>query len=109
MHCYFILAGTSDIPIIYHVERVRSGRSFATRTVQARQRGNVIFTTTISFVRTGSGGSQVVEHSAPMAFVPGPDDDRVDRIPSAVDSPTVSRYIDILNSEFFSTPLYHTD
>ncbi|KAI5820455.1 thioesterase-like superfamily-domain-containing protein, partial [Pyronema omphalodes] len=49
MHCYFVLAGNSNIPIIYHVDLVRSGRSFHTRTVQAKQRGNVIFTTTLSF------------------------------------------------------------
>ncbi|KAF2010819.1 Thioesterase/thiol ester dehydrase-isomerase [Aaosphaeria arxii CBS 175.79] len=72
MHCYFVLAGNSEIPIIYHVERVRSGKSFATRTVQARQRGKVIFTTTMSFVRQNSGGEQKVEHSAKLPQVPGP-------------------------------------
>jgi len=50
-HCYFLLAGSSELPILFHVEQVRDGRSFATRTVQARQRGRCIFTTTISFVR----------------------------------------------------------
>ncbi|GAO15439.1 hypothetical protein UVI_02056810 [Ustilaginoidea virens] len=69
-HCYFILAGSGSIPILFHVERVRDGRSFATRTVQARQRGRCIFTTTISFVREGSGdgdgdGAGVVRHAAP--------------------------------------------
>jgi acyl-CoA thioesterase len=62
MHCYFVLAGNASIPIIYHVERVRDGKSFITRTVQARQRGRPIFTTTISFQRQGSGGAQTVEH-----------------------------------------------
>ncbi|EEH39961.2 acyl-CoA thioesterase II [Paracoccidioides lutzii Pb01] len=65
MHCYFVLAGDAEIPIIYHVERVREGRSFATRTVQARQKGKPIFTTTISFDREGSGGEEKVEHSTP--------------------------------------------
>lgn len=51
MHCYFVLAGVSESPILYHVERVREGRSFMTRTVQARQRGQCIFTTTCSFMR----------------------------------------------------------
>lgn len=72
MHCYFVLAGNADIPIIYHVERVRSGKSFATRTVQARQRGKVIFTTTMSFVRQHSGGDKKVEHAYPMPDVPAP-------------------------------------
>ena len=74
MHCYFVLAGNAEIPIIYHVERVRSGKSFATRTVQARQRGKVIFTTTMSFVRQNSGGAKKVEHVTPMADVPGPNE-----------------------------------
>lgn len=62
MHCYFILAGDSTIPIIYYVERAREGKSFVTRTVQARQKGKSIFTTTCSFMREGSGGEKVVEH-----------------------------------------------
>lgn len=74
MHCYFVLAGNAEIPIIYHVERVRSGKSFATRTVQARQRGKVIFTTTMSFVRQNSGGEKLVEHAYPMPDVPDPED-----------------------------------
>ena len=66
MHCYFVLAGDSTIPILYHVERVREGKSFMTRTVQARQRGKCIFTTTCSFMREGSGGEKVVEHEWSM-------------------------------------------
>ena len=78
MHCYFVLAGNADIPIIYHVERVRSGKSFATRTVQARQRGKVIFTTTMSFVRQNSGGEKMVEHTYPMPDVPDPTEGKDD-------------------------------
>lgn len=66
MHCYFVLAGDATIPILYDVERVREGKSFLTRTVQARQRGKCIFTTTISFVREGSGGQKAVEHGWDM-------------------------------------------
>lgn len=66
MHCYFVLAGDATIPILYHVERVREGKSFMTRTVQARQRGKCIFTTTMSFVREGSGGREVVDHEYAM-------------------------------------------
>ncbi|KAK3940576.1 Thioesterase/thiol ester dehydrase-isomerase [Diplogelasinospora grovesii] len=67
-HCYFLLAGLAELPILFHVEKVRDGRSFATRTVQARQKGRCIFTTTISFVREGSGGSPAnqVRHMIPM-------------------------------------------
>lgn len=72
MHCYFVLAGDAEIPILYHVEHVREGKSFATRTVQARQRGKCIFTVTMSFVREGSGGRKLVVHEAGMPGVPGP-------------------------------------
>ncbi|EON95927.1 putative acyl- thioesterase ii protein [Phaeoacremonium minimum UCRPA7] len=64
-HCYFILAGSADIPIMFHVEKVRDGRSFMTRTVQARQRGRAIFTTTMSFVREEAPATQV-RHALPM-------------------------------------------
>ncbi|MCJ1485148.1 hypothetical protein MMC06_005321 [Schaereria dolodes] len=66
MHCYFVLAGDASIPVLYHVERVREGKSFMTRTVQARQRGKCIFTATASFMREGSGGEKVVEHECGM-------------------------------------------
>ena len=66
MHCYFVLAGDSSIPVLYHVERVRDGKSFVTRTVQARQRGKCIFTTTLSFMREGSGGETTVDHGWDM-------------------------------------------
>lgn len=66
MHCYFVLAGDGTLPILYHVERVREGRSFITRTVQARQRGRCIFTTTLSFMREGSGGEITANHGWDM-------------------------------------------
>ncbi|KAK0538139.1 acyl-CoA thioesterase [Tilletia horrida] len=43
LHCYFLLAGKRDIPIIYHVTRVRDGGSYITRLVQAKQHGRTIF------------------------------------------------------------------
>ncbi|CAI7565571.1 unnamed protein product [Penicillium bialowiezense] len=73
MHCYFVLAGDSEIPILYHVERVRDGRSFITRTVQARQRGRPIFTTTLSFSRVGSGGQKTIHHQAAKPTVTLPE------------------------------------
>jgi acyl-CoA thioesterase 8 len=41
-HCYFLLAAKADQNIIYHVTRVRDGKSFATRTVRAVQ-GMVLY------------------------------------------------------------------
>ncbi|KAH0266330.1 2-isopropylmalate synthase, partial [Aureobasidium melanogenum] len=97
MHCYFVLAGNADIPIMYHVEKVRDGRSFATRTVQARQRGRPIFTTTMSFVRENSGGSERVEHAVDMPTVPGPSEDL--NLLELGNSPFECQRIHILNHE----------
>eukprot|EP01065_Artemidia_motanka_P047090 TRINITY_DN7296_c0_g1_i1.p1 TRINITY_DN7296_c0_g1~~TRINITY_DN7296_c0_g1_i1.p1 ORF type:complete len:360 (+),score=122.07 TRINITY_DN7296_c0_g1_i1:58-1080(+) len=51
MHSYFILPGDNTVPALYHVSRVRDGRSFATRTVKATQRGRAIFVASVSFHR----------------------------------------------------------
>jgi len=100
MHCYFVLNGNAEIPIIYHVEHVREGRSFATRTVQARQRGKPIFTTTMSFMKQGAGGKHRVEHAAHMPYVPVANDDDEEelRLPQGIDGPFQSQRIDIENS-----------
>ena len=99
MHCYFVLAGNPDIPIIYHVEHIREGRSFATRTVQAKQRGNPIFTTTLSFVRENSAGKEVLRHSLEMPDVPRPvKAGENSRIAERLGSPMQSQVIGISNS-----------
>lgn len=65
MHCYFIMAGDADIPIVYHVERVRDGKSFCTRTVKAIQNGQCIFTTSLSFQHKSNWeGKKVVQHQS---------------------------------------------
>lgn len=102
MHCYFVLNGNADIPIIYHVEHVREGRSFATRTVQARQRGQPIFTTTLSFTRDGSGGKQTVEHQARMpSDVPAPpaDNEEPASLLRGAKSPFMTQKVSIFNNE----------
>ncbi|KYK57903.1 acyl-CoA thioesterase II [Drechmeria coniospora] len=96
-HCYFLLAGSGDVPILFHVERVRDGRSFATRTVQARQRGRCIFTTTISFVRDGSGGRKQVRHAVPPPTEVGaPEDDWDDEPEWERSGPFQSRKIEVV-------------
>jgi acyl-CoA thioesterase len=107
MHCYFVLAGDATIPVLYHVEHVRSGKSFSTRTVQARQRGKCIFTTTLSFMRESSGGAKTVNHAVPMSSgITIPSEDRgppyedlekLQRKDAA--SPFESRQIEILNAD----------
>ncbi|QIW96560.1 hypothetical protein AMS68_002078 [Peltaster fructicola] len=102
MHCYFVLNGNADIPVIFHVERIRDGRSFATRTVQARQRGQPIFTTTLSFTREGSGGAVKVEHAHEMPAVPLPtpdDEGDEDILRGGEKSPFMSHRLDLFNDE----------
>ncbi|KAI0897479.1 Thioesterase/thiol ester dehydrase-isomerase [Annulohypoxylon nitens] len=77
-HCFFVLAGDSSIPIVYYVERVREGRSFCTRTVQARQRGHAIFTVTCSFMRERASALPTVSHSTAMPPATPPPDDYAD-------------------------------
>ena len=104
MHCYFVLAGDPSIPIIYHVENVREGRSFATREVQARQRGNPIFTTTLSFARENNGGKDVLRHSSEMPDVPPPVEEGEDaKIAEKIKSPMQSQMIGITNGGSFVT------
>ncbi|MET0147167.1 MAG: acyl-CoA thioesterase II [Ilumatobacteraceae bacterium] len=49
LHAYFLRPGSPAAPIIYHVQRIRDGRSFTTRRVEAVQGGTVIFNLTASF------------------------------------------------------------
>ncbi|HVW55191.1 MAG TPA: acyl-CoA thioesterase II [Rhizobiaceae bacterium] len=49
LHCYFMLPGDPSTPIIYEVERLRDGISFATRRVTAIQHGRAIFSLEASF------------------------------------------------------------
>ena len=49
MHCYFLRAGNADLPIELEVDPIRKGRSFCTRRVVARQNGEAIINTSISY------------------------------------------------------------
>ncbi|VDN22986.1 unnamed protein product [Cylicostephanus goldi] len=49
MHSFFILNVDTAIPVQYQVRRVRDGRSFCTRTVEAVQEGKVAFILQVSF------------------------------------------------------------
>jgi acyl-coenzyme A thioesterase 1/2/4 len=60
---HFVLAGNSESPISYHVKRVRDGKPFITRYLQAMQNEKCIFTATVSFMRRG-GGKTPLYHEA---------------------------------------------
>jgi acyl-CoA thioesterase-2 len=70
LHGYFLLAGMSDIGVIYDVELTRDGGSFSTRRVVARQRAKPIFHMELSFHREEQG----FEHEIGLdTDVPDPD------------------------------------
>ena len=70
LHSYFLRPGDTSVPIVYDVEGVREGRSFATRRVIARQHGRPIFAMTLNFQVPEEG----LEHQDPMPDVPAPED-----------------------------------
>jgi len=49
LHAYFLRAGRPGVPLELEVERTRDGRSFTTRRVTARQRGEAVFVLSASF------------------------------------------------------------
>ena len=57
LHSYFLLPGDPSLPIVYDVERIRDGRSFATRRVAARQHGRPVYFLTVNFQREEEGWS----------------------------------------------------
>lgn len=69
LHAYFLRAGDTTAPIVFQVERIRDGKSFATRNVKAIQHGEIIFILSASFAVAEEG----LEHQAVMPAVDGPD------------------------------------
>ncbi len=69
LHGYFLREGDTSVPVIYYVDRIRDGRSFATRRVVAKQHGKAIFNMSVSFQAPEEG----LEHQAPMPDAPAPE------------------------------------
>jgi acyl-CoA thioesterase-2 len=69
LHGYFLRPGDPTVPVIYTVQRLRDGRSFANRHVIALQRGKAIFDASISF----QIGERGYEHQMPMPEAPDPE------------------------------------
>jgi acyl-CoA thioesterase-2 len=70
LHAYFMRPGDPAVPIIYEVDRIRDGNSFATRRVVAIQHGQAIFSMSASFQVEESG----FDHQLPMPSVPPPEE-----------------------------------
>jgi acyl-CoA thioesterase-2 len=70
LHGYFMLPGDLSIPVLYLVDRIRDGKSFTTRRVNAVQHGQAIFSMAASFHRVEDGPS----HQMAMPRVPPPEE-----------------------------------
>jgi acyl-CoA thioesterase-2 len=70
LHAYFLRPGDPTVPILYEVDRIRDGRSFATRRVVAIQHGRAIFNLSASFHVDEEG----LSHQFPMPDVPPPEE-----------------------------------
>lgn len=70
LHSYFLRPGDTKVPIVYDVDDLRDGRSFATRRVVARQHGRPIYFMTANYQRPEDG----LEHQDAMPDVPAPED-----------------------------------
>jgi acyl-CoA thioesterase-2 len=70
LHAYFLRAGDPRVPVLYEVDRLRDGGSFATRRVAAIQHGKVIFNLSASFQLPEEG----YDHAFTMPDVPAPDE-----------------------------------
>ena len=69
LHGYFLRPGDTTVPILYSVDRIRDGRSFTTRRVVALQRGEAIFSMSVSFQVLERG----LEHQNQIPDVPPPE------------------------------------
>src|ERR1700723_2623992 len=69
LHSYFLRPGDPQVPILYNVDRIRDGRSFATRRVVAIQHGEAILNLECSF----HAGEEGLEHQDPMPAAPEPE------------------------------------
>jgi acyl-CoA thioesterase-2 len=84
LHGYFVRPGDPTVPIDFHVEKIRDGRSFSVRRSTAEQHGKTIFFMSASFQVHEDG---LDHHSPAPADVPAPED-----VPTMAD--WVARYPD---------------
>lgn len=70
LHSYFLREGDPDFPVVFEVDRIRNGRTFATRRVVAIQHGKAIFNVSLSYQMPEEHS---VVHQRAMPEVPSPD------------------------------------
>ncbi|XP_053103369.1 acyl-coenzyme A thioesterase 8 [Hemicordylus capensis] len=71
LHCYFVRAGDPTVPVLYQVERTRTGKSFSVRSVKAIQHGQPILICQASFQQAQASPLQ---HQFHMPDVPLPEE-----------------------------------
>ncbi|KAB0353115.1 hypothetical protein FD754_017972 [Muntiacus muntjak] len=71
LHCYFVRKGDPKVPVLYQVERTRTGASFSVRFVKAVQHGRPIFICQASFQKAQPSPMQ---HQFSMPAVPPPEE-----------------------------------
>ena len=89
LHAYFLRAGSPTRPVLYEVDRIRDGRSFATRRVVGIQHGEAIFSMSLSVHNDEIG----FDHALPMPNVPPPEELEDDELVAArlpLDAPGLS-------------------
>jgi len=96
LHSYFLRPGDPKIPIIYEVDRIRDGRTFATRRVVAIQNGEAIFNMAASFQIEEEGFDHHAEMpaAAPPESVPS-DGERLTKAIETTDHP-ILRFLEKL-------------
>lgn len=75
LHSFFLRPGDVTRPIVYEVDRIRDGKSFATRRIVAIQGGAAIFNMAASFQTREEG----FDHQDPMPIAPPPEECTSDR------------------------------
>jgi len=93
LHGYFVRAGDPTVPIDFHVETIRDGRSFSVRRSTASQHGKTIFFMSASFQIPEEG---LDHHTTTPDDVPAPED-----VPTMLD--WVAKYPDRM-AMFTSSP-----
>jgi acyl-CoA thioesterase II len=94
LHAYFLRPGDVGKPILYQVDRLRDGKTFATRRVVAIQHGRAIFGLSASFQPPEAGP----DHQAQMPDAPDPESlptwaERAQSILRKVENPELRQWL----------------
>lgn len=74
LHAHYLAPGDASSPVLYKVRSGRDGRSFSSRSVEARQGGAEIFSLSASFQEDQVGLSHELPADCPGVDLPGPDE-----------------------------------